>query len=149
MEAQHGLIFSPRGSHEVTFYFQVDFELECHFRSSGILFLCGLIIIVLLCQYKLINFFFLIFTCEKNKLTCAGGVSASVFQLPPAREAHIKNPNNKTVPEGVMQGLVIIVKSWVFFVSLHYFNFFLCNRFSWLICSPHKLRPQMNHAGCT
>ena len=22
------------------------------------------------------------------------------------REAHIKNPNNKTVPEGVMQGLI-------------------------------------------
>ena len=26
------------------------------------------------------------------------------FQFP-LREAHIKNPNNKTVPEGVMQGL--------------------------------------------
>ena len=23
------------------------------------------------------------------------------------REAHIKNPNNKTLPEGVMQGLLI------------------------------------------
>ena len=33
------------------------------------------------------------------------GVSASVFFSSPLREAHIKNPNNKTVPEGVMQGL--------------------------------------------
>ena len=31
------------------------------------------------------------------------GISASVFST--SREAHIKNPNNKTVPEGVMQGL--------------------------------------------
>ena len=37
------------------------------------------------------------------------GISASVFfSTSPCREAHIKNPNNKTVPEGVMQGLIIL-----------------------------------------
>ena len=38
-----------------------------------------------------------------HKLTCAGGVPLPFFSVPPAR--HILNPNNETVPEGVMQGL--------------------------------------------
>ena len=51
-----------------------------------------------------------------DKLTCAGGFPLPFFQFP-LREAHIKNPNNKTVPEGVMQGL-----SWrlIYFEIINY-----------------------------
>ena len=59
-----------------------------------------------------------------HKLTCTGGGLRSRFFNFPLREAHFKNPNNKTVLGGVMQGLTLQQQSGpnLFLICISVYN---------------------------
>ena len=78
------------------FIFVIAYIFERKKSKLKIIVLAGYGFCISSVSYSYMGFASLSYMTVVHKFTCAGGFPLPFFQLPPP--AHIKNPNNKTVP---------------------------------------------------